>query len=632
MKSTATLLMCLLVSTSMLWAQDVFIIPAPVSVQTSTGLFSLQANTIISVPAKQPEAHQVAQYFVEQIKPATGYSLVINESTTGAIQFQLNSKADPKLGKEGYLLNVTATKVVIHANTTAGLFYGVQTLIQLLPHPIESKSLQAGISWTIPAVTITDYPRFAWRGMMLDVSRHFFPKEYIKDFIDQLARYKYNRFHWHLTDDNGWRVEIKSFPKLTEVGAWRVPRVGPFGNHLDPQPGEAPTYGGFYTQDDIREIVQYAKSRFIEVLPEIDVPGHSMALLAAYPELSVSKDPNIKVNPGTKFATWYGDGKFEMHVDNTLNPTDEKVYQFLDKVFTEIASLFPFEYIHMGGDECYHGYWTRDAQVQAFMKKNKIKDGEALQSYFVKRVAKIIESKKKKIIGWDEILEGGLAPGAAVMSWRGLKGGIEASKAKHPVVMSPAPLYYLDMRQGEPAVEARVYSDARLKDTYALEILAPGVDSAYVLGGQGNMWTENTSIQAHLEYMIYPRGFAVAESMWTPRHKKDWNSFVTRTEEHFNRADYANLNYAKSMYDPILTVKAQDKDNLLITMETEVEGLTLYYSLDNTIPNQHYNSYNNEIQIPPVVESFRVISYRDGKPIGRLITITKAELEKRAGK
>src|SRR5258708_24421388 len=310
---------------------------------------------------------------------------------------------------------------------------------------------------------------------MLDVSRHFFPKEYVKEYIDQIARYKFNRFHWHLTDDNGWRIEIKSLPKLTEVGAWRVPRVGTFGRNEAPKPGEAATDGGFYTQEDIKEIVQYAKERFIEILPEVDVPGHSMAAIASYPELSVTKDPNIKVNPGSNFAKW-GNGTFEMFIDNTLNPIDEKVYQFLDKVFGEMAGLFPFEYVHMGGDECYKGYWERDAHVQDFMKKMNIKNGEELQAYFNKRVYKMLSDKNKKLIGWDEILEGGIAPGAAVMSWRGSKGGIEASRLKHTVVMSPAPMYYLDMGQGEPSVEPPLYNIARLQALYSFNILRQGID------------------------------------------------------------------------------------------------------------------------------------------------------------
>lgn len=629
-----TLLMTLLAFHSpLLIAQDVSLIPQPVSLQPGKGSFTLTASTMLSIPAKQPEVQKVAAYFVNTLKPATGFTLKTAEASSAAgIQLTLYSKADPRIGQEGYILNVDESKVTIAANTPAGLFYGIQTLVQMLPEQIEASTVSTQVKWQIPAVNIVDYPRFSWRGIMLDVSRHFFSKDYVKRYIDQLARYKFNRLHLHLTDDNGWRVEIKSLPKLTQVGAWRVPRTGTFGSNDAPKPGEKPTDGGFYTQDDIREIVQYAKDHFIEVLPEIDVPGHSMAAIAAYPELCVTKDTTIKVNPGSKFSTWFGGGKFEMHIDNTLNPTDEKVYAFLDKVFTEVAMLFPFEYIHMGGDECYKGYWEKDPKVQAFMKKNNLKNGEELQSYFTKRVSQILASKQKKLIGWDEILEGGLAPGAAVMSWRGTKGGIEAAHQKHPVVMSPAPHYYLDMMQGDASIEPPVYSTARLKDVYTFDILPAGIDSTFVLGGQGNLWTEQVPSIPQVEYMTYPRAFAIAESMWTPRNKKDWNGFVGRVEDHFKRFDQASTNYSPSLYDPIITVRKNKDGLLMIDLKTEVEGLDLYYTVDNSVPNQYHNKYKEPLVFPQGADMFKVIAYRDGKPISRLISLKTEELEKRVKK
>jgi hexosaminidase len=604
----------------------------PVAMKTGTGFFSLTNTTTISIPARRPEAGQIATYLVDQLKPATGYTLKVNEaSSDAAIQLSLG-EANPDPGKEGYILQVTEKKISIQANTSAGLFYGVQTLLQLFPKEIESKTPVQAVEWRVQEVNIVDYPRFAWRGIMLDVSRHFFSKDYVKNYIDQLARYKFNRLHLHLTDDNGWRVEIKSLPRLTQVGAWRVPRTGTFGTNEAPKPGEKPTDGGFYTHEDIKEIVQYAKTRYIEVLPEIDVPGHSMAAIAAYPELCVTKDTSIRVNPGSNFSKWFGAGKFEMYIDNTLNPTDEKVYQFLDKVFTEVAMLFPFEYIHMGGDECYKGYWERDASIQAFMKKNNIKNSEELQSYFTKRVSKILESKKKKLMGWDEILEGGIAPGAAVMSWRGTKGGVEASHQKHPVVMSPSPHYYLDMMQGDVSIESPVYSTARLKDTYQFDILAPGIDSAYVLGGQGNLWTEQIPTTAQVEYMMYPRAFAIAETVWTPKAQKDWNGFVTRVEEHFQRFEQADLNYSPSMYDAIIGVKKDSKGQLMITLSTEIEGLNIYYTVDNSVPNHFHPRYNKPFAFPAGADMLKVITYKNNKPAGRLISLKTEDLEKRVKK
>lgn len=613
---------------SSLVAQKISIIPAPVQLESGIGHFTLNNSTHLIVPANQPEVLKIAEYLINRIRPATGFGLQVTTQGKVGIRFILNENPDARLGKEGYTLNSSPDNVVIKANNAAGLFYGVQSLLQLLPAEIEGER-KLDINWQLPVVSIVDYPRFAWRGLMLDVSRHFFTKEYVKRYIDRMARYKYNIFHWHLSDDNGWRIEIKNLPKLTEVGAWRVPRTGTFGSHAPPKSGEAATDGGFYTQEDIKEIIAYARERFIQVLPEIDVPGHSMAAIAAYPELSVTKDPNIKVNPGSNFARWFGDGKFEMYIDNTLNPADEKVYAFLDKVFTEVAALFPFEYVHMGGDECYKGYWERDTGVQAFMKKMKLKDGEALQGYFNNRVSEILHDKKKKLIGWDEILEGGIAPGATVMSWRGIKGGIEASHKKHFVVMSPSPVYYLDMYQGERSIEPPVYNSARLKDVYDFDILPPEIDSTFVLGGQGNLWTEQIASTPHAEYMTYPRAFAIAETLWSPRLRKDWNNFVVRVESHFERFDQAGVNYARSMYDPIIKVKKNENGLLVIDMWAEVAGLTMYYTIDNAIPNQYYSKYVEPIVLPEDVDMLRVITYRDGEPMGRLISIKTEDLQKR---
>ena len=334
------LLFLLLLSISLVNAQNnpINLIPQPVEMQQSAGSYTLNKATTISF--NKPEARKVADVLTQKLNTSTGFSLAAQQGKSGMIQLNLNDAPNTQLGNEGYVLEATTKGVVITANQAGGLFYGMQTLVQLLPKEIESKKV-ATANWAIPSVKITDYPRFGWRGIMLDVSRNFFKKEDVKTYINQLAQLKYNTFHWHLTDDNGWRIEIKSLPKLTSVGAWRVPRTGHFGDRADPKPGEAATDGGFYTHEDIKEIIQYAQDRNITIVPEIDVPGHSMAAIAAYPELSCTKDPNTKVNPGTNFSDWYGNGTFKMKVENALNPSDEKVYEFLDKVFTEVAMLFP---------------------------------------------------------------------------------------------------------------------------------------------------------------------------------------------------------------------------------------------------------------------------------------------------
>jgi len=391
------------------------LIPQPVEIQQSDGSFLLTKTATIGFDNQQ--SSKIAEMLSQKLNLSTGFSIKAQQGNAGSIQLNLNKVPVALIGKEGYTLVSSTNGVVITANAPAGLFYGIQTLLQLLPKEIESKTA-VNVPWTIPSVKITDYPRFGWRGLMLDVSRNFFTKEEVKQYIDQLARYKFNTLHWHLTDDNGWRVEIKSLPKLTQVGAWRVARFGQFGERTAPKAGEAATVGGFYTQADIKEIIKYAQDRNVTILPEIDVPGHSMSAIASYPELSCTKDTSTKVNPGSSFSEWYDNGTFKMKIDNTLNPSDEKVYVFLDKVFTELAALFPNPYIHVGGDECYKGIWTKDAGCQALMKKMNMTHPEELQAYFMKRVETILKSKGKKLIGWDEILEGNPAASTAIMCWR----------------------------------------------------------------------------------------------------------------------------------------------------------------------------------------------------------------------
>jgi hexosaminidase len=614
--------------TAMTYAQKVSIqvIPQPVSVQQLEGYFVLDQNTTIGY--NRSECRQVAEMLKNRLSIPTGFDLIIQEGNSGTIQLNLVNMSDEKVGSEGYRLESSPKGVVISANQPAGLFYGMQTLLQLLPGEIESRE-KTETAWIIPAARIMDYPRFGWRGLMLDVSRHFFTKEEVKQYIDEMTRYKYNVFHWHLTDDNGWRIEIKSLPKLTEVGAWRVERMGYFGEREAPRTGEPVTYGGYYTQDDIREIVQYAKDRYVTILPEIDVPGHSMAALAAYPELSCTRNPDTQVNPGSSFAEWHGDGTFTMFVDNTLNPSDEKVYEFLDKVFTEVAALFPGDYIHAGGDECYKGFWEKDKGCQALMKKLKVNDVEKLQGYFMERVEKILNEKGKKLIGWDEILEGGLSPGASVMSWRGIEGGIEAAHLGHDVVMSPTTFAYIDYTQGDPTVDPPIYSSLRMEKCYSFDPVPEGVDPKYILGGQGNLWTEQLPTYRSIEYMTYPRAWALAEVFWSPNESKDWGNFVQRVENQFDRADLAGINYSKAIYDAIVKTRRRD-GKLMLDLSTEVPGLVIYYTLNGTMPDDHASKFVQVVEVPEGPVTLRVITYRDGKPIGHLITLDRDTLERRA--
>lgn len=623
------LLFFLLFSVGRIYAQNpvLNLIPQPVDIQQSGGQYELLRTSTISFDA--PEALKIAVMFSQKLNLPTGFTIKPQQGNTGSIQFNLNKVPVSTIGKEGYTLVSSPNGVVITANDPAGLFYGMQTLLQLLPKEIEGKT-SANIAWTVPSVKITDYPRFAWRGLMLDVSRNFFTKEEVEKYIDQMARYKYNTFHWHLTDDNGWRIEIKSLPKLTEVGAWRVPRFGRFGERAEPKEGEAATVGGFYTQSDIKEIIKFAQDRFITILPEIDVPGHSMSAIAAYPELSCSKDQNTKVNPGSSFSEWFNDGTFKMRIDNTLNPSDEKVYEFLDKVFTEMAAIFPNPYIHVGGDECYKGFWTKDAGCQALMKKMNMTKPEELQAYFMKRVETILKSKGKKLIGWDEILEGGLAPEATVMSWRGIKGGIEAAKMGHYVVMTPTTFAYLDYQQGEETIEPSIYAGLRLNKCYSFNPVPEGVDAKYILGGQGNLWTEQVETLHHAEYMTWPRAWALAEDFWSPDASKNWDNFIQRVEKQFDRSVLEGVNYSTAIYDAIINVK-KSEGKISVEMASEVPGLDIYYTIDGAMPCIYSPRYTNTVSIPEGPVTLRVVSYRNGKQIGHLITLNPEELKKRAG-
>jgi hexosaminidase len=621
-----TLLFLLCITTA--FAQSpIRLIPQPVSLQPQSGVFALTKSATIQY--NKAEGRAVADMLSQQLNTPTGFNLAAKSGTSGKIQLNLNATPNTQLGEEGYMLDASSKGVTITANRPAGLFYGIQTLAQLLPKEIESKTVTSA-TWTIPAVRITDYPRFGWRGIMLDVSRNFFTKAEVKSYIDQLAKLKYNTFHWHLTDDNGWRIEIKSLPKLTQVGAWRVARAGHFGDRADPKPGEATPVGGFYTQDDIREVVAYAQARNVTIIPEIDVPGHSMAALAAYPELSCTKAP-VTVNPGTAFSEWYGNGTFKMKVENTLDPSDENVYAFLDKVFTEVAALFPNPYIHVGGDECYKGYWAQDSSCQALMKQLNIRHVEDLQGYFMGRVEKILTAKGKKLLGWDEILEGGISPGATVMSWRGIKGGIEAAHAGHNVVMTPSTFAYIDYNQGEATVDPPIYASLRMQKSYSFDPVPAGVDAKYILGGQANLWTEQIPTFRYVEYMTYPRAWALSEVYWSPKEAKNWPNFVERVEAHFDRADVAQVNYSKAIYDAIVRTSMKD-GKLRLELAGEAPNLDIYYTIDDTMPDQFSTHYTQPVDLPDGPINLRVITYRAGKPIGHLITLSRDALQKRVGR
>ena len=628
MKLNKLLLIALTISgLSKLNAQTVSIIPEPFQMTTRAGLFTLPKSIAINAPST---ANAIVDEMANKLRTVTGKTVYFTKNKP-AIDLQIIN--DANLGTEGYTLDINEKGIQIKANSNAGLFFAWQTVQQLLPAAIYGKTLQNTTNWQVPFVNILDKPRFGWRGMMLDVSRHFFTKGEVLTFIDDMARYKYNRFHWHLTDDQGWRIEIKSLPKLTSVGAWRAERKGKWMNITTPPIDEPKTYGGFYTQEDIKEVVAYAKARFIEVIPEVDVPGHSMAMNTAYPFLSTTPDYPFQVNAGDEFMDWEGiNGHVTARIDNSLDPSNEKVYEYLDKVFTEIAPLFPFEYIHMGGDENAKNNWEKSPNVQAFMKREGLKNITEVQSYFVRRMQKIINSKGKKMMGWDEILEGGLDGDAAVMSWRGVKGGIEAAKQNHKVVMSPNDYNYIDFYQGEITAEGKVYRGLRMKTTYSYEPVPDGIDPTLILGNQANQWSEQLFDLRYAQYMTWPRGLAVAETSWSPKEKKNWNSFTKKVEQQFEKLDAANVRYARSMYDPIVTTQLNSKGELIVNMEGEIEGLDIYYTMNDQMPDNYSSKCTGPFVLPEDVLSLRIISYRDGKQIGKYLNIPMEALKKRAVK
>lgn len=610
---------------------QIAIIPEPVSLMKKSGQFTLPEN--VSIQASKSEGlNQSIAFLSERIKTATGkFVSTVSTANHPTIKLILNTQSEAQLGTEGYKLNVNPTQIIITANQPAGIFWGVQSLIQLFPVAIESKELAENVKWKLPCVDIVDYPKLGWRGLMFDVARHFFTKDEVKQFIDNMVRYKFNLLHFHLTDDEGWRIEIKGLPKLTEVGAWSVKKTGTFGDFIPPTADEPRNYGGFYTQEDIKELVKYAQERFVNIMPEIDVPGHSLAAIASYPELSCTPDAvNYKVRSGEKIMDWSRGAPPIALVDNTLCPANEKVYVFLDSVITQVAKLFPFEYIHMGGDEAPHNFWEKNDQVKALMQREGLKTIPQVQAYFEKRVEQIVVAKGKKFMGWDEILEGGVSPTASVMSWRGLKYGIEASKNKHNVVMSPTEFAYLDYMQADAITEPKVYASLRLNKTYQFNPLPAGADPKYIIGGQANLWTEQIFTFRQVQYMLWPRAFAISESIWSPIEKKNWTSFIDRTEAHFKRLDVAEVKYSPAIYDPVFTIKRSSDKQLMIELTPEIDGLDIYYSFDNSTPDRFYPKYSSALTPPKDASMLRVITYKGKQPIGRLISMPIADLQKRA--
>lgn len=566
----------------LLIAQQVSIIPQPVSLQVGNGSFVIDNNTTLQFNTASKDLKAAAEFFSSAIKNISGIRLPAQVKKQKSITLRLDITAG--LGDEGYLLNVTPSAVSITANTKSGIVYGLQTVLQTLPAVRTNAVLQ------IPVMQVKDYPRFKWRGMHLDVSRHFFSPELVKQYIDLMATYKMNTLHWHLTDDQGWRIEIKKYPRLTQVGAWRVDQTDKvWGQRPQATEGETPTDGGYYTQEQVREIVRYAAERNITVVPEIEMPGHSAAAIASYPFLSCTQRPQLPMTGGN-YQT----------ISSNYCAGNDTVFHFLQDVLSEVINLFPSTYIHVGGDEVDKGPWKACPKCQARIKAEGLKNEEELQSYFIRRMEAFVISKKRKMIGWDEILEGGLAPEATVMSWRGEAGGIEAAKMNHDVVMTPGNPVYFDHYQGDPASEPLAIGGFNtLKRVYDYEPVPKELNeeqAKHVLGAQANLWTEFVTTPSHVLYMVLPRMLALAEVVWSPKEAKNWSSFNERLQRHFKAFDQKEWPYSKGNFKVDIKPASQN-GQLLVTLGTEVYKGEIYYTTDGSQPTLQSRQYTQPVRI-----------------------------------
>ena len=569
------------------------LIPRPAHVQLKSGKFTFSKTTSIVFDQSNDQLRAAANYLAGRLRKATGFAFPSKDwanAPKGDVII-LSLVADADLGKEGYQIDVTKARIELKANQAPGLLYAVESLFQMLPPGAYSSSPRSGVAWQVPSVSIKDAPRFGWRGMHLDVSRHFFPKEFIYTYIDMLAMHKLNVFHWHLVDDQGWRLEIKKYPRLTDIGAWRVDREDQHWNARDPQEeGEAATYGGFYTQDQVRDIVAYAAGKNITIVPEIEMPAHVSCALAAYPQFSCTGGP-FTVPPG---GVW--------PITDIYCAGNDSTFIFLEDVLTEVMDLFPSTYIHIGGDEATKTEWEQCDKCQARIDQEDLEDEAELQSYFVKRIEKFLVSKGRRLIGWDEILEGGLAPEATVMSWRGVAGGIAAARAGHDAVMTPTSNCYFDYYQGRQDLEplaiggflplSQVYDYEPVPDSLTVE------EAKHILGAQANVWTEYIPTPEHAQYMTLPRMAAMAEVGWSPKEGKDWNDFARRIDKQLQRYASRGYNYAPSAYAVSYDVRLDSLENAFtVGLSNEMNSSDLRLTLDGSDPVPGSKRYDTPLRI-----------------------------------
>lgn len=579
------------------------IIPQPAFLQQEEGVFTLEKTTPVYVDAGDSSLLRTIGFLNERLEKAAGFSLkVIQDDPLRHGQEKGIFLLDAELSKEAYNLEITPGRVLIEYGDGAGAFYAVQTILQLLPTEIFAESRQRGVRWELPCCAIEDAPRFPYRGMHLDCCLHFFSVDFLKKYIDVMALHKVNRFHWHLTEDQGWRLEIKKYPLLTEKGQWRKETViGSLSSGFyDGKP-----YGGYYTQDEVRELVRYASERYVTIIPEIELPGHALAAIACYPELSCGLEDHYET------ATRWG-------IFKQVYCPKEETFKFLEDVFDEVFELFPTELVHIGGDECPKVSWKKCPHCQSLIKKLGLKDEFELQSWFIQRMEKYINSKGHQIIGWDEILQGGLAPNAKVMSWLGEEGGIKAAQQHHEVVMAPYPKYYLDYWQADPESEPLAMGGpTTLRTMYEYnpvpEVLTSD-ERRYIIGVEGCVWTEYMPTPARVEYMAWPRMCAIAEAGWT-RADKDWNRFTRSLELHLGRLDRLGVAYCKAFYNPFIELHKDTEYSKIATISVDAPGAEIRYTLDGSTPTAESRLYEGPFVINRQ-QRVTAAAFREGKRIG----------------
>ena len=568
--------------------RDVAIVPTPLSMEKGTGSFTFDPNTVITVPTE--EQKPVAGLFASLFTRSAGFTPKVQVGTEGDVCLEL----DKNLPEDAYEMQVSSGQIRVKASDSKGLFYGLQNLRLLLPPAIESSTAQDTVEWTVPEMTVKDAPRFGYRGFMLDVSRYFLPKEELLRMIDCMALLKLNRLHLHLTDDNGWRLEIKKYPKLTEVGAWKVDRQHlPFPERRNPKRGEPATVGGYYTQADMKEIIAYAADRQIEIIPEIDIPAHSNAALASYPEYAcpVVKD-FIGVIPGLG-------GK---NAEIIFCGGNEKTYEFLQDVLDEVIALFPSRYIHLGGDEATKTNWKKCPLCQARIREEHLADEEALQGYFMGRMSDYVRSKGKEVMGWDELTNSKLPEDAIIFGWQGFgNAALKAAEQGHRFVMTPARVAYLIRYQGPQWFEPLTYfGNNTLKGLFDYEPVQEGWKPEYeklLMGVQASMWTEFCNKPEDVFYLVFPRLAALAEIAWVPKNQKDWNVFLKGLDNYTAHLEQKDVVYARSMFNIQHRIIPDDNGALTLTLECERPDVDIHYTLDGTEPTATSPRYTQALTL-----------------------------------